>query len=519
LHFLLKIFKNLAALLIGVLLIFLLEIFFRQFQPIGILPYLSNHLSLPSYFFLERGYPQRPPSHNFKSLCPNVQKEKCLSILVLGGSSSWGLPFGPTSSFSGRLKTLIENKNSTAHVEVINAAYPSRSSVSALEALKEISVFHPKITLVYTGHNELLPTNYRIKRLAVEMPLFFDLAELLKRNSAIYLYLKKSLSHFNQDEALFTEYGASYDLDKAKKLALREYEKNLKEIVKISKRSNSLPIMMTLLTNISDWESITAPGNTDLDQIDALSDEMSALYEKGSLIDLQTHFNRFQSLFKLETNHSRIHYWLGKIALKKGDCKNARIEFEKALVLDRSTLRALPEINSLIRSVAKSEKVPLIDSEFELSRSTPCHLIGKGLTLDPMHPTEKTHFEIAKRLYAALKVPFSLNPLPSTEKVAIRLNPNALQETAWFYLGIKRFYQALSYFKKIPNTPSSQGVLLGKLLAELGLNQMAAAAKTFKELNNIEPINSKTIETRIREHLGSAANRVLSRFQKIKTRN
>jgi tetratricopeptide (TPR) repeat protein len=120
----------------------------------------SGFVGTPHAFALVAGgqeggrYVPRPgkvdPSQSFSA----HKADGVFRIFVLGGSTTFGQPYGPEGSFARWLGDDLRALYPDRDFEVINAGVPGFGSMRVLQILKETAAYEPDVFLVYTGQNE-----------------------------------------------------------------------------------------------------------------------------------------------------------------------------------------------------------------------------------------------------------------------------------------------------------------------------------------------------------------------------
>ncbi len=77
-------------------------------------------------------------------------------IFCLGGSTTYGRPYGDSTSFCGWLREFLNAADTTHASELINAGGISYASYRVALVLEEVIEYAPDLVIVYTGHNEFL---------------------------------------------------------------------------------------------------------------------------------------------------------------------------------------------------------------------------------------------------------------------------------------------------------------------------------------------------------------------------
>ena len=101
-------------------------------------------------------------------------------MFCLGGSSSYGYPWGVQDAFTSVLGEAMAVNHTELHVEVINSSGVSYAMHRLNIVVDELLTYEPDIVIVYSGHNTFIK------------PAFF---EALKRRSTSQTRLAYVLAH------------------------------------------------------------------------------------------------------------------------------------------------------------------------------------------------------------------------------------------------------------------------------------------------------------------------------------
>lgn len=88
-----------------------------------------------------------------------IRQEKApgsLRIVVQGGSTAAGFPYGRFGSIQAMLSQLLKQHYPERDIEVINTAMAAVNSYSLLDFQPDILALKPDMVLIYAGHNEFL---------------------------------------------------------------------------------------------------------------------------------------------------------------------------------------------------------------------------------------------------------------------------------------------------------------------------------------------------------------------------
>ena len=79
-----------------------------------------------------------------------------LRIIVQGGSTAAGWPYGFGASLAGMLQQRLQATLPRRNIEVITTAMTAVNSYTLMDFAEEIIAQQPDAVLIYAGHNEYL---------------------------------------------------------------------------------------------------------------------------------------------------------------------------------------------------------------------------------------------------------------------------------------------------------------------------------------------------------------------------
>lgn len=89
-------------------------------------------------------------------LFKQIKAQDSFRIVLLGGSTAAGFPFGRFGSITGQLQTRFKRLYPDKNIEVISTAMASVNTYTLLDITPEIIDIAPDLVLIYAGHNEYL---------------------------------------------------------------------------------------------------------------------------------------------------------------------------------------------------------------------------------------------------------------------------------------------------------------------------------------------------------------------------
>jgi len=116
---------------------------------------------------------------------------------------------------------------------------------------------------------------------------------------------------------------------------------------------------------------------------------------------------------KIYDGHALCNYYLGELALEKGNYEAAKVYFIRAKDLDGLRFRAPTEMNdAIVRLAGKYPVVHLVHTKAAFDSISIHHIIGRGLMLEHVHPNLAGYALMSNSFYEALKTAQVISPSP-----------------------------------------------------------------------------------------------------------
>ncbi|MCK9425223.1 MAG: GDSL-type esterase/lipase family protein [Ignavibacteriaceae bacterium] len=391
--------------LLPVILIILLEFSLRTFNyGRNIETWIPYHPELPGklvlnteiaskYFLTTKGI----PSSIFDPF-DAVKKPGTFRVFVLGESSAAGFPYEPTGSYSRYIRDRLQLVYPKQNIEVVNVSMAAINSIVIKDMLPEILKQEPDLILLYVGHNEyygvfgaasqsLFAGNKTMLNLMLTMNEYKTVQLLRNIVNTISFWFK---GKGKDNGATLMARMASNNLvpykSKLYQAGLTQFEGELSDIIQMIKEKNVPLIMGTLTSNLKDqppFISINEPVPQSGKKVNGSAD----------------HF-----------------YKLAEESLKKGNAVEAKKLFTRAKELDALRFRAPEEMNDIIKKLAGSNQIPLVDFETAFSNLSENNIVGNNLMVDHLHPTLHGYQIFGKLFFEAME---KNNFLPDAERINI----------------------------------------------------------------------------------------------------
>lgn len=465
------------AVLIPILFFVGLELTLKAVGFGKVTPLFIENPAAPHYLLPKPDVVQRYFSSD--ALAPNVTiepnfflKDKpqgALRLVVQGGSTAAGFPYGLSTSIAGMLDYRLKQSFPERHVEVINTALSAVNSYTLLDFAEEIIVQQPDAILIYAGHNEYLGllgvgSNYTAANSRGATLLFLKLQEFrtfqLLQAAYDWLFQPEITQATQNSRTVMAKVAKHKNIPVGSPLfdaGVEQFRGNLALLLSKYQQAGIPVFISTIASNLKDqppfesqpitadaiaeqfhssehheWatlrQSLVASGlvaETDFNQ----AQQSATLLDKASMQTFIQQVNSghfeggdkqsfsIESLIWLsimaELNSAHAHYWLGHIALDQGLVALAKTHLLAARQFDLLRFRAPVEMNATIRDLAKTYDAYLVDAELALEQAAPDGLIGRSLMIEHLHPTPQGYFEIADAFYQALVTSPVLMPVPN----------------------------------------------------------------------------------------------------------
>ncbi len=361
----------------------------------GVLRMANFGQSIPAFIEVEHmpGYSQPNPKLIERyfadpKLAPNVSPDTVyfrtqkpadtFRIVIQGGSTAAGFPYGRFGSLQGMLKQRLKNAYPNKNIEIINTAMAAVNTYTLLDIQNEIIDLEPDLVLIYTGHNEYLGV------LGAGSVLAGKGSHWATRS---YLALK-SFRLFQLVESLTT----------SAMLASSSSE---------GPESDSPNAARSTMALAAKGKQIPFEGEVYQRGIEQFESNLAAMLSTYQDAEIPVHIGNLVSIEKDLAPFSKgqaeqASYLHAQQFLLQGAVEQAQQAFIKARDLDQLRFRAPCAFNSVITKLAKEYDAHLVDvvSEFRANSST--GILDASLFLEHVHPTATGYFLLGEAFYESI---------------------------------------------------------------------------------------------------------------------
>ena len=308
----------------------------------------------------------QPDTFYFKSKKP----DNSYRIVIQGGSSAAGFPFGRFGSLQGMLQQRFKRLYPDKEIEVISTAMSAINSYALLDFTDEIIELDPDLILIYAGHNEYLGimgigSSYAVKGDRAASLLFLSLKELRIFQLIQYIVNIFNREIENSDESnsertLMANIAGNKEIvlnSETYQKGIEQFEQNL-ELILDKYQSKNIPVIIgTLASNEKDQPPFASTQS---------EYSASSLYNQAK---------------ELESDN--------KIS-------KARKMYINAKDRDLLRFRAPSYFNQIIKRQAQKEYIYLADVQDEIRKHSDNRIIGFKHMYEHLHPNASGYFLLSE---------------------------------------------------------------------------------------------------------------------------
>lgn len=349
-------------------------------------------------------------------------------VLFVGGSSTQGFPY-PQHSFPASFQAAL---NPAVPVQSINLGalqFAARDEQALLEEVLRTGL-RPDAVVIHSGNNELYYNRARVlQEMDSSLRRFLRALDFLRLAELMGSRLSgPSVPHLPYP--LHLRYPLSEE--NLQRIA-RAYEEDMVRMVR-SCRSRGVPVVLTTTPiNRDYWAPLFCPHASlapeEVRQLEVLASLGEEQFQAG---DLGQAARSFQQVLARIPEEPKSQFYFGRIRLREGREADARQRLETALRRDILALRAIPDLNDRVRSLAQrfaGDAVYLLDfDQYFLDRYG---LAGRGIFIDNCHGKLDTYLEmgvilarcfVEKRILADLEEAIPFEPVLERLRAAARIS-------------------------------------------------------------------------------------------------
>ncbi|MFV2066069.1 MAG: tetratricopeptide repeat protein [Pirellulales bacterium] len=349
-------------------------------------------------------------------------------IFCMGGSTTYGKPYGDTTSFCGWLRAMLPAIDSSRSWEVINAGGISYASYRVALLMEELIRYQPDLFIIYTGQNEFLERR-SYSQIAETPRAVRGLGALLSRTRT-YAGMRRLVDALrppaNRRDAGGSDLPAevetilqhsvgpeAYHRDSAlQKAVLAHMRFNLARMVDIARSASAEVVLVTPASNLRDCTPFKS------EHREGLSDDNRSAWQAFFRQAQQAHargqeaeaLEAVDRTIAIDDQYAHAHFLRGRILWTLARYDDAKAAFARARDEDVCPLRALTPIRRIVLDVAGQRDVPVVDFVDLAGRLSEHGVPGDDLFLDHVHPTIEGNRQLAIALIDRIEQQGEVHP-------------------------------------------------------------------------------------------------------------
>lgn len=313
-------------------------------------------------------------------------------VVVQGGSSAAGFPYGKWASLAGMLSHRLKRSEPDREIEVISTAMSAINSYALLDFADEIIAIDPDAVLIYAGHNEYLGvlgvgSAYGAGRSPAYTRILLNLrrSHLFRAMQLAYGAVTRAPnSDAQQSGTLMARIARDRAIAYGSPVywaGVEQFSRNLSALLGRYAKANVPVLIGSLVSNENGLSPfISEAGN---------ETSLKALRELKP--DAEPAENSADGFFTIAQQLERA-----------GSTAEARDSYRWARDLDALRFRAPTEMNQVIRDVAAATGATVVEVEAALTNASRNGVIGNSLMLEHLHPNLRGYFLLADAYFDSL---------------------------------------------------------------------------------------------------------------------
>jgi tetratricopeptide (TPR) repeat protein len=359
-----------------------------------------------------------PSSFDLRPLNYRVRIRKpadTIRVVVLGESAAQGIPV-PSFGFAAQLRAQLRARYPGREIEVINTGIVAINSHVVRLIARQLSTLSPDLFVIYLGNNEVVgPFGPGCAYLPEIPPLGLIRLSLFVKSTRTGQLLDALVGRITRHGRRPAQWGGMSMFvnnsvrgdDPRLGAVYRNFEANLRDIVKTASEAGAKTVLCTVASNLKDcapFLSLHRGGLSDSDLAD-----WTRAFNRGRIKWLlgesaPARVDLLEAL-RIDPQYADTAYILGSIDLQDGNVASARRRFVDAEHWDALRFRPDPRINQIIRKVAGENfpGVTLLDAALLLgsdpaSTAAPA---GRELFFEHVHFDWAGNYSLARAMAAS----------------------------------------------------------------------------------------------------------------------
>jgi len=340
-------------------------------------------------------------------LIPAVKSPDTVRIFIFGESAAMG-DLQPAYGAGRFMEVQLRERFPGKKFEVVNLGITAINSHVILPIAREAARHDGDFWVIYMGNNEMVGPfgtatvfgAQALPRQAAQLNIEIQRARL---GQLLVAALRQSGGNSKNTSwggmEMFLGNRVAPD-DRRKETVYRNFEANLRDIVRAGLNSGANVILSTVSVNLKDSPPFASLANSNLPAADRAQFDRD--FAGGKLFQSQSNFlaaaEQFTRAAKLDPQFAEAHFRLAQCELALTNAA-AREQFQIACDDDALPFRADSRINAIIRRVAQryaGERLALGDAERELAAGSPAGIAGENIFFEHVHFNFNGNYRLGK---------------------------------------------------------------------------------------------------------------------------
>jgi tetratricopeptide (TPR) repeat protein len=334
--------------------------------------------------------------------------EDGIRLVVQGGSTAAGFPYGKWASLAGALQQRLTREHPGQPVEVISTAMSAVNSYTLWDFGDEILELEPDAILIYAGHNEYLGILGVGSTWGTRLSPAATRRLLRARDVRVLALANRAWAAIvgGNDDAREGTLMARVASERRIPLGSPLYEAGLTQFrsnmgaLLADYRDAGIPVYIGILAaNERDQPPLLGPEDPN-PATRQVREETTRLLEGGDPSGAEA---AARAWVAADPGDPDGHYALGQALLASGRDTEARAAFVAAKDRDLLRFRAPEAINEIIRNLAETYGAQVVEVRGALAAASPPGGIGYEVMVEHLHPNAEGYFILADAYHSALR--------------------------------------------------------------------------------------------------------------------
>ena len=341
----------------------------------------------------------------------SVKSPDIFRLIVQGGSTAAGYPYGYGASPAGMLQQRLQRTFPRRRIEVVTTAVAAVNSYTLLDFAPEILEQSPDAVVIYAGHNEYLGilgvgSKYSVGR---RRPLV--LAFLRLKNVRVLQLVQRMLAALRPEaerrpgQTLMARIAAEDRIPYGSPLyrrGLAQLRANLQALLSRYREAGVPVFLGTLVANERD-QSPFLGGHREGADVHTWKRQLTLGHRMLATGHPRRALEHFDRAVKVDDLHAEGHYARARALDELGRFEEARAAYVAAKDRDELRFRAPEEVNEILREVAAEQGAHVVEVHEAFRAASPDGIVGEELMLEHLHPNVDGYFLLADAFYQALR--------------------------------------------------------------------------------------------------------------------